>query len=88
MKQESIHCESCKRNTLHQKAESSGCGLVVAFLFCVIIGLFGGLTGIVIAGGIAILAVIASVFIVISEAAADWRCQTCGQKNPARRQVE
>jgi hypothetical protein len=83
-KQESIYCDQCKRNTLHIKPEASGCGLAVVIVLCILLAIYGGIVGIVIAASLFVLAICWGIITMLSEAFANWRCQTCGKTNPNR----
>jgi hypothetical protein len=87
MKQDSIYCEACKRNTLHAKQESGGCALAFAILFCILLAIYGGTPGFILAVVVFVLAIVWGVITALSETFTDWRCQTCGKQNPARRQI-
>lgn len=87
MKQESIYCRECQKNTLHAKAQTGGCGLVFVILLCVLLGIYGGTPGFILAVVLFVLALCWGVFTAISETFTDWRCQTCGKQNPPRREI-
>ena len=88
MRQESIYCESCKRNTLHGKEETSGCALAAMILIGILLCLFGGTMGFVFGGGLIVVALIAAVIMSIQDAFTKWRCQFCGRMNVAKRMID